>query len=416
MNINAIHPTHGEVTIVKLLPMQLPVVLKEEPSEPSLYWPLEDPRTDELYYHRALVIDGSGKEVVVPLRELELDGKPLIQHVLEHEFISKVDKPPEGEPHLHSHYGIVEVLEKYDDESWLCRIQSGDIAPDIKYQVDFDRFSRRKLPTHSLKELICHPSELLPLKNIKDFKPKDNHLYVAYSDTAAVAESLPTYRVRRKTAPTSRPSANTTRPSATSRAKSDFTVKGIEEFLIVLADLPRTYRTIRIPGTQRFISYKETPRVIARGETTGRIYNTPAWWLWRVNGEQGPHGKVAERYRWTDPHTKTSPPPPPWFSYDPESEDTYHVELPTPTPQAWYWKLPATTARELGISALSIKWSNAPKKKGVPIAIISLTYKGKGYQVPVYTSPSGLYVKVKTREIAAFLCRYTIVKATCGPR
>ena len=296
-----------------------------------------------------------------------------------------------------------------------------------KYTVDMNQFSsRRRLPTHSLKELTCHPSELLPLENIKKLKPKDPHLYAAYSDVGAVAETRALYKIKRKKNPTApvRPSAPSYKPSA---RRDDTTVKGLDEFLYVLTDLPRAVRTKKVYGLNgmlRTVRYRETPRVIARGETTGRLYIAPAWWLWRITGtfEQSPYiggGKIAERYRWQ--YHKDTPEPPAWYSYDPESEDTYTysgflMDLPESLPpskllecKAWYWQLPAKSAREFSISSLSIKWTKP--QIGSPLAIISLTYKGNDYQIPVYLSPKHeLYVKVKSREIAAFLCRYTVAK------
>jgi hypothetical protein len=333
---------------------------------------------------------------------------------------------------------VVELLTRYSDEAYLCRVLSGaDVKPDTKYAVDLERYSsRRRLPTHCLKEFTCHPSELLPQGNIKKLEPKDEHLYAAYSDVGAVCETGTIYRVKRKKSD-SHYNTNS-RPSATRAQlprRDDFTIKGIDEFLMVLADLPRVVKTRKI--SDKIVKYRETPRVLARGETTGRLYITPAWWLWRVTGEfkQSPYiadgihdtGKIAERYYWRDPRTGDAPPPPTWFSYDPECEDPEYRDFPCDLPEiipdksppqqllhernAWYWKLPPTSAREFSISRISIQWARQPLRVGSSLATLTVTYKDKDYRIPVTLTPNNeLSVRVRSREIRAFLCRYTINK------
>lgn len=432
LNIQASHPSLGEVTILRILPQELPVTLKEPPAtyEVGIFWPNEDPVTDELYHRTALVVDNSGKKVRIKLRELRLYGKPLIQHVLDHEQIErfKASRITRGEPYLHSHYGLIEVIDCYTKNLLRCRVMSStDVLPEGQLFTD-NVPARHKLP--NAKEFTCHTSELIPVEKLMNLQPKDEHLYVAYSDVGAVAESGPAYKPwRRKEEPEAELQPSVTRYAPSAR-RDDLTMKGIDEFLRVLRDLPRLVKTKKLSGPRgelRTVRYRQSPRVIARGEDTGRLYITPAWWLWRVTGtfKVSKYGeKTAERYRWEDP--KGSPPPksPEWFSYDPESEeygyDGFLMDLseiiPDPPLQlmeknAWYWKLPAKSAREFNISGLNIHWLKPEVDS--PLATISLKFSGQEYQVPVYLDYNQeLMVRVKSRELAAFLCRYTINKMT----
>ncbi len=438
----ATHPKYGEVTVQRILPQRMPVTLKEAPP-PYSSWPAESPMTDELYYRKAIVTDGNGGEKIVMLRGLLLNNKPLVERVIEYEAVQRFKEEMAetgGQRYLHRHYGVVEVMVKYNEDYWHCRIVSSvDAISEAKYNIDFNEISARKRsPKSVVKEFTCHPSELLPFK---EFKPKDEHLYAAYADVGAVAETKPLYKVKRKT-PTAppdeyvfKPSAPITQPSAASSPirRDDVTMKGIDEFLVVLADLPRVPKTKQIGGTDgplRKVTYRETPRVLARGETTGRLYITPAWWLWRVTGtfkqdlykadsiSEG--GKVAERYQWHNPLTKDAPPPPPtWYSYDPESEnnplyDGFLMDLPEIIQQnrtAWYWQLPPRSAREFSISRISIHWMQPPYRVGHTLAILTLIYKEREYHIPVnIASKHELSVKVKSKEIGAYLCRYTANK------
>jgi len=443
LGIRAVHPALGEVTILRILPRKLPVTLKEPTStyEAGLFWPNEDPVTDELFHRTALVINDTGRKSRVPLRELRLNGKPLIQRVLDHEQIEryKASRVPRGQQYLHSHYGLVEVIKRYTEHSWLCRIVTGvDVIPDTQL-VSFDWIStRHRLPIHEVKEFLCHPSELVPVESIKHLQPKDEHLYVAYSDVGAVAETRTAYKTwRRKTPSTQIESEQQSAYRYTPPARrDDVTMKSIDEFLRVLLDLPRVVKTKKFSGPGgklRTVRYRETPRVLARGEDTGRLYITPAWWLWRVTGTfkvnpypaDGENGKIAERYQWQDPLSGSLPPEPPgWFSFDPVSEDIgydgFLMDLPEIIPdhsflsrllerKAWYWKLPPRTAREFSISGLRIKWQKPVARS--PLAIISLRYKEREYRIPVHiSSKNELSIRVKSRELQAFLCRYVTKK------
>ncbi|TEB09180.1 hypothetical protein [Pelotomaculum propionicicum] len=79
--------------------------------------------------------------------------------------------------------------------------------------------------------------------------------------------------------------------------------------------------------------------------------------------------------------------------------------------KAWYWQQPPTTARQFGISKMTIRWSKPPLMINHPLALIGFTYNSNNYSLPVYISPnSEISVKTRNREVGAFLCRYVLTK------
>jgi len=447
LNIPAEHVTLGNVTILRLLPQELPITLREPGtairSGLSPFWPADDPVTDELYYRQALVEEINGNKDVVPLRELALSGKPLIQHVLDFEACDRFKKThqPAGKLYLHSYYGVVEVIKHYSETQWLCRINhAGNIESDTHYPVNFDQFSNRhRLLTQRSK--VFHPSELTPLEQLKKMKPVNEYLYAGYSDVPVVAETKACYKIVRKKKDIvkgqitghSTGLENRVRALNNSTRQIDNTMKGLDEFVRILANLPRPVKTKKIGGGKnkfKTVKYREAPRVVAVGEDTGRYYITPAWMLFNITN--------GRRYRWQDPSSYEVPEPPTWFTYDPASEDPGYngnlaevpeiIEKDKTTPQAvymnkrnaltmllekkaWYWQQPPTTARQFGISKMTIRWSKPPLMINHPLALIGFTYNSNNYSLPVYISPnSEISVKTRNREVGAFLCRYVLTK------
>lgn len=368
---------------------------------------------DSVYTSKAKVVDEHGSQHLVPLWELWYQDKPLPVVILdyEQECERSENQPYDTEElYLHSNYGIVAVMKRYDGNTWLCRIQSSlDVDHSVKFHLDYDAFSKEQSCEFSkLKEFHCHPSELIPLSHLKHLNSRDGHLYAVYGDNAF-----------------------------------DSLMEGLDEFVYVVTDLPRQTYTRRIStryGVKK-VTRKEYPKVLARGETTGKFYILPAFALWRITGEfeVDTFGeKIAERYRWQDPQKKelipmelsqqfTYPLSSSYRSDIPEiADETIHEEKAefTTRPEssremvlqhvnrdAWYWKLPPVSAKELGLSLVNIHWSGKPLRAGNLVAIIDVKYKGRLYKIPVFLgSNRELNVKVRSRKVAAFLCRYTSIK------
>ncbi|MGI6491222.1 MAG: hypothetical protein ACOX0T_02195 [Pelotomaculum sp.] len=387
------HCTLGKVTMVGL-------------KERELF-----PGADVMYTSFATITDQKNNSYQVPLWELWLQDKPLPVLVLDYEqsMREKEQRLPGNEDvYMHSKYGIIGVIDKYDDNNWFCRVLSGvDINYPIKYDLDFDAFSDENSIKYSqLKEFYCHPSELIPVSDLKKLKSKDGQLYAMYNHGAY-----------------------------------DTTMNGLDEFVYIITDLPRlTYtRYISTRKGVKKVTRKEPPNVLAYGENTGRYYILPADMLWRITGEFeviATGEKIAERYQWQKPTPKRKPTEQSQsFTYPMQQNDsTFIPEVADETlreemalfkrrlpPQealmrhvntnAWYWKQPPVSAKELGFSSIKIFWSGKTLTPGNQVATVQVAYKGKQYKLPIYVGPNKeLTVKTRSRKVAAFLCRYTSIK------
>jgi hypothetical protein len=85
-SLQVYHPTLDDVTIIRVLP---PSRVLEPNNSVEPCWLTGNSTKDDLYHRKALVSDFDGKVSVVPLHELQVNGEPLIQQVIEYEAIER---------------------------------------------------------------------------------------------------------------------------------------------------------------------------------------------------------------------------------------------------------------------------------------------------------------------------------------
>jgi len=358
--LTVIHPSLGKVNLV------------------SVKQRYQFPGVDPIVTCQATISHG-GSRYRVPLFDLWYYDKPLPSLVIDYERgLTKAEQSLPEERYLHSAYGIVVVVERYDNSNWLCRITSNvEVESPLKFAINPDEYlHEQSLDYTTLKEFQCHPSELVPINNLKELKPKDSHLYSYYRQSMSDDEYL-------------------------------------DEFVYVVADLPRLNYKLHISTRcgMKYVIRKRSPKVLVRSEDTGKFYILPAYSLWRVSGEFKTNNygeKIAERYHWREPNVKAPKP----FIPDDFDGELNHKQINKTTfyslnRKAWYWKLPPVSAKQLGFSEINVNWCSS----GNQVATIQVEYQGREYKVPIYISSNKeLKVKVRSRQVAAFLCRYVSAK------